>query len=321
MEKESTKNTVFDWLLKGDPSIIYQTYRDLLDAKTSEIKDLQQQISKKGWGFQFLSKRDNQTGMWANGLYSPKWISTTYTLLDLKNLGIDPELKEYKESSLILLNGLWKIPEKKGERFLDLCICGMILNICCYAKIQSEKIDQIVDYILEKKFADGGFNCRWEYDKNHSSLHTTINILEGLKEYIFNGYQYRKDEIVKSIELSCEFILKHKLYKSDKTDQIIDKKMILLSWPSRWHYDILRGLDFFQSIQFPYDIRMKEAIILILSKKTKDNLWKTQQKYPGLVHFDMEPVGQVGRINTLRVLRVLKKYDKEDYFNISKLNS
>ena len=152
----------------------------------------------------------------------------TYTLLDLKNLGIAPETKEYIESSNILINRLWRLPQKPKGRFLDLCICGMILDICCYAKSESLKINEIIDFILEKQFADGGWNCKWVLDKDHSSLHTTINILEGLKEYLANNYSYKKNAITLAIKRAHEFILMHKLFKSDKTDKIIDKKMLML---------------------------------------------------------------------------------------------
>ncbi|MDD2889045.1 MAG: hypothetical protein PHE49_00195 [bacterium] len=305
--KDNT-NSIIKWLLAGDPSIIYQTNRDLLNTDIEKLNHLRKAIAKSGWGKKFLDRRNNENGLWGNGIYSPKWISTTYTLLDLKNIAIPPETKEYIESSKILINTLWKIPQKKKERYGDLCVCGMILNICCYAKISSPKIDEIIDFILGKQFPDGGWNCRWEFDKNHSSLHTTINILEGLKEYLDNNYSYKNKEIIPSIKKAHEFILMHKLYKSDKTDEIIDKKMTMLSYPVRWKYDILRCMDYFRSSCQKYDNRMEEALEIILGKKLINNHWPVQQKYAGRVHFEMEAIGKESRWNTLRVLRVLKKY-------------
>lgn len=259
-----------------------------------------------------MDLRNDKNFTWGNGIYSPKWISTTYTLLDLINLGA-PLDKRIFQSSKLLLEKLWKLPEKKKERYLDLCICGMLLFICCYVELKDNKLDQIIDYILEKQFYDGGWNCRWEFDTNHSSLHTTINILEGLKMYIGNNYMYRIKEIKKSIIQSHEFILMHKLYKSDKTGKVIDRKMTMLSYPTRWRYDILRGLDCFQSVGQKYDDRMEDALEIIMSKKLKDNTWPVQQKHSGHVHFDMEKTGKSSRWNTLRVLRVLKKYKNSIY--------
>jgi hypothetical protein len=310
--EDNASNTI-QWLVSGDPSIVYQTNRDLLNTDTDRLNRLRKNISKSGWGKEFLDRRDNVTGLWGNGIYSPKWISTTYTLLDLKNLGLYPDTYGFTESAGILVGKLWKIPQKKNERSTDLCVCGMILNICCYARMDSPGIGEIIDFILEKQFPDGGWNCRWEFDKNHSSLHTTLNILEGLKEYLDNGYAYKKGIIIESIKKAHEFILIHKLYKSDKTDDIINEKMTMLSYPSRWKYDILRCMDYFRSIDLDYDGRMKDALDVIMKKRSKENLWTVQQKHAGKVHFDMEETGKASRWNTLRALRVIKKYKSENF--------
>jgi hypothetical protein len=309
-------NEILNWLLAGDQSIIYQTNRDLLVTDEKNLNHLRKKIAYNGWGKQFLDKRNNETGLWGNGIYSPKWISTTYTMLDLKNIGIHPETREYIESSSILVDRLWKIPKKSKEKYLDLCICGMLLNLCCYAGIDSSKINEIVDFILDKQFNDGGWNCRWEYDKDHSSLHTTINILEGLREYLDNGYSYKKKEINQAVIKAHEFILMHNLFKSDKTKKIIHKDMIMLSYPSRWKYDILRCLDYFWSADEKYDRRMGDALEIIIKKQLKNNHWPVQKKHAGLVHYDMEETGKESRWNTLRALRVLKKYKKDIFLEI-----
>lgn len=309
------KDKIIDWLLAGDPAIVYQTRRDLLEQNGKELDPVRSEIARSGWGRRFLSLRDNSTGLWGNGVYSPKWISSTYTLLDLKHLGLPPKTKGFAESGELILNRMWQVPQKKKDRYLDLCICGMLLDICCYAGIQSAKLNEIADHIIEKQFPDGGWNCRWEFDHDHGSLHTTINILEGLKEYFDNGYTHRKRELERAAKSAHEFILMHRLFKSDRTGKIVDKRMTMLSYPPRWKYDILRCLDYFQSVGLKYDVRMQEALDIIWKKRMAGGLWTVQQKYPGLVHFDMEKTGKESRWNTLRVLRVLKSYDDKNYNN------
>ncbi|KQC13304.1 MAG: hypothetical protein APR63_08940 [Desulfuromonas sp. SDB] len=314
MNKNSIDNTnLLNWMLKGDPAIVYQVHRDLLDTDKSKLELLRKEISKRGWGKKFLEGRDKQTGLWGNGIYTPKWISTTYTLLDIKKLGIDPGNNQFVESAEIIIDKLWKIPRKKSEYYLDLCICGMILDVCCYAEIKSSKMNEIIDYILEKQFPDGGWNCLWERNPHHSSVHTTINILEGLKEYKANRYSYHRHDLNPVVKKAHEFLLMHKLFKSDKTGKIIDLKMIRLSYPPRWRYDILRCMDYFRLADQKFDPRMNDALNLIMKKKKNNNRWLVRQKHPGRVHFDMEKTGKESRWNTLRVLRVLKKYRKEDY--------
>src|SRR5690554_4681088 len=94
---------IMDWLLEGDVAIQYQVYRDLLDV---EREDLQHRIALEGWGRQFLSKR-NLNGHWGDRFYQPKWISSHYTLLDLRHLNLAPNNEFVQESiGLILDNGM-----------------------------------------------------------------------------------------------------------------------------------------------------------------------------------------------------------------------
>jgi hypothetical protein len=302
------KNKIIEWLLSGDPAIVYQTRRDLLGQSEKELVPFCSEIARSGWGRRFLSLRDNKTGLWGNGVYSPKWISTTYTLLDLKHLELPSDTKGFTESGELILNWMWQVPQKKKDRYLDLCICGMLLDICCYAGLRTDKLNEIVDHVLEKQFSDGGWNCRWVFDHDHGSLHTTINILEGLKEYFDKGYTHRKMELKQAVNKAHEFILIHRLFRSDRTGKIIDKKMTMMSYPPRWKYDILRCLDYFQSVGLKYDVRMQEALDIIWKKRMADGRWPVQQKYHGLVHFDMEKTGKGSRWNTLRALRVIKRY-------------
>ena len=112
-------------------------------------------------------------------------------------------------------------------------------------------------------------------------------------------------EIEEAEAQGIEFILKHKLFQSHQTGKIIDNKMLMLSYPSRWRYDILRALDYFQTAKIKYDRRMNAAIEILIKKRRKDGKWPLQMKHPGRVHFDMEAAGRPSRWNTLRSLRVL----------------
>jgi hypothetical protein len=187
-----------------------------------------------------------------------------------------------------------------------------LISICCYAKIKSDKIFEIIDYLIARHYQDGGWNCEWEKGDRHSSMHTTLSVLEAIRDYRINGYTYRLETLLAKIPDALEFILKHKLYMSHRTGEIMDKKMLLLSYPGRWKYDILRCLDYFQSIATEYDTRLDPAIDIIINKR-RNNKWPLQQKYSGLIHFDMEKPGHESRWNTLRALRVLKKYRHEEY--------
>ncbi len=301
---------IINWLLEGDVAIQYQVHRDLLDEPRP---DLQARIATEGWGVRFLRLR-KAGGYWGRGFYQPKWISTHYTLLDLRNLGIAQDSYQIRASiekiiaEEIGLDG--GIDPSKTNQKSDVCINGMFLYYATYFGIPQDDLLSIVDFVIDMHMQDGGFNCRLNRSGAvHSSMHTTISMLEGIQAYEQYGYSYRLDELQKTAEGSREFLLQHKLFRSDHTGEIIDKRYLMLSYPSRWYYDILRALDYFQSADIPYDPRMQDALDILHKKQRKDGTWPVQARHPGQTHFEMEKTGHPSRWNTLRALRVLRHFN------------
>jgi hypothetical protein len=300
---------IIEWLLEGDVSIQYQVWRDLLGVDKPE---LQKRIATEGWGKRFLEAR-KPNGHWGRGFYQVKWISSHYSILDLKNLGIAPDHPQIAESVAIILrdhkgNDGGIDPHRQIQQS-DVCINGMFLNYGCYFKANETELHSVVDFIISQQMPDGGFNC-WSnhHGAVHSSLHTTISILEGIQEYTANRYNSRRSELDRMTAEAREFILQHRLYLSDHTGKIIDKRFLMLSFPSRWRYDILRALEYFRAANIGYDPRMQPALDILQKKRRKDGTWLVQAKHPGQVHFDMEQTGDPSRWNTLRALRVMKHF-------------
>lgn len=302
---------IIDWLLEGDVSILYQVYRDLFGV---EKKDLQDRIAKEGWGQKILSKR-NLNGHWGDSFYQPKWISTHYTLLDLRNLNLTQDNEVVQETiELVLQNGKADdggIPlGPSTSQHSDVCVNGMFLNYASYFKTPEKKLYSIIDSILNEKMPDGGFNCRTaRRGARHSSLHTTISVLEGFTEFQKAGLTYRMDSIQSAKVSATEFILLHQLFLSDRTGQIINKDFLKLTYPCRWKFDILRAIDYFQYAGIKWDNRMQAALNIIYKKRNKEGTWNMQAAHPGQVHFNMEEAGKPSRWNTLRILRALKFFD------------
>ncbi len=305
---------IIKWLLEGDVSIQYQVYRDLLGI---DRKELQDRIANKGWGKQFLSKR-NSNGHWGDRFYQPKWISTHYTLLDLRNLNLNPDNEIAQETIGLVLNmgnaedgGIPLGPSTSQHS--DVCVNGMFLNYASYFNTPEKKLHSIVDSILNERMPDGGFNCRTTRSgAKHSSLHSTISVLEGLNEFQNSGYTYRMNDILGAKESAEEFILLHQLFLSDRTGEIINKDFLKMPYPGRWKYDILRALDYFQYVGREWDERMRQATDVIVNKRNKNGTWNMQAAHPGQIHFVMENAGKPSRWNTLRALRVLKHFNKEN---------
>jgi hypothetical protein len=304
------RQQILDWLLEGDVSVQYQVCRDLLEQ---ERRDLQVRIAREGWGKAILDRR-NANRHWGMRFYQPKWISTHYTLLDLRNLNLDPGNEMVKDTlELVLLThkakdgGIQLGPSTAHHS--DVCVNGMFLNYASYFRSEEQKLQSVLDSILGELMPDGGFNCRTTRSgARHSSLHTTISVLEGLVEFLKAGYSYRLDDIQNSQKSAEQFILQHHLFKSDNTGEVINKDFIKLPYPSRWRYDILRALDYFQYAGSAWDSRMQAAIDVLLDKRKPDGTWTVQAAHPGKVHVVMEQAGKSSRWNTLRAMRVLKHF-------------
>ncbi|MBK7441713.1 MAG: hypothetical protein IPI65_09345 [Bacteroidetes bacterium] len=306
------KQQIINWLLKGDVSIQYQVWRDLLGK---DKKNLQQKIATESWGNKFLSMQ-RANGHWGNSFYNPKWISTHYTLLDLRNLYLPPQNKIVQATLKLIVEN--EKSEDGGIRLgpstsqhSDVCVNGMFLNYATYFQVPEIKLRSIVDSISEI-MPDGGFNCQTTRSgAKHSSMHSTISVLEGFTEFQKAGFAYRKSAISQAVSSGIEFLLMHNLFLSDHTGEIIDKNFLKLTYPSRWRYDILRAMDYFQFAGIKWDNRMEEALTYLLKKRNKDGTWNMQAAHSGQVHFIMEKGGMPSRWNTLRMLRVLKHFEIE----------
>jgi hypothetical protein len=216
-----------------------------------------------------------------------------------------------------LLKHLWKNSCMYNKtRHVDLCIAGMLLHMCCYGKSQDIKIYEIIDYILSHQFADGGWNCTWDSGENPriSSVHTTINVLEGLRDYLNNEYDYKKQNVATAIYKATELLLTRELFKSYTDGKPMHDQMIKPHYPPRWKYDLLRALEFFVSINHPYDFRMKDAINLI-KNQLKGPFMPKGITISGQIHFKLEE-GKYGALNTYRALKILKNYQNTFYLEL-----
>lgn len=305
---EGDPSETIDWLLAGDPSIRWQTMRDLLAAPPDAVASERGQVTVSGWGKRLLDRQDPE-GTWANGLYGPKWTSTTYTLLLLRRCGLD----QRHPSALTGVQRLWD-----GARYFDggftvaasvdfpeACVVSMYIALACYFGYQDSRVDDAIAWLMDNQLDDGGWNCRnVRFGDSHSSFHTTISALEALAEV--TARESASPDVSGAMAGGREFFLRHRLYKSHTGGSVVSPYMTQLSFPPRWHYDILRGLDHFASVTAPWDDRFRDALDALDERQRKDGRWPVQHKYSGKVWFDMERTGGPSRWNTLRALRVLR---------------
>jgi hypothetical protein len=276
---------------------------DLTGESDEIVAGERSRVASEGWGARLLDLQAPD-GQWGGGAYCfPGWISTTDTLLLLRDLGLDPASERARKAiELVREKSTWgpefnDAPYFEGE--VEPCINGRVLAVGAYFGAAS---DRLVDRLLREQLEDGGWNCEAPSSKR-SSFHTTICVLEGLLAYEqAKGTAAVKDARVRG----QEYLLERSMFRSRSTGEVIDPGWTQFSFPTRWHYDVLRGLDYLRRAGVEPDQRVAEAIDLVAQKRDSDGRWPLENPHAGEVHFDMEDgAGKPSRWNTLRALRVL----------------
>jgi hypothetical protein len=305
---QPSRDEIIGWLLDGDPSIRWQALRDLEGVPEPVWKLEQMRVSTEGWGARLLSHQDS-VGRWTPRLYGKKWLSTTYSLVLLRRLGLpagDP--RALRSCSLFLDEGLADdggMDLSAGRSASETCITAMVLACFAWFGFDDPRREQLLDFLLAEQLADGGWNCR--SNRVHGSFHTTISVLEALHEYAQTS-SYSSDQVTTAAARGREFLLMHRLFRSHHTGEVASPALLKLSFPPRWHFDVLRGLDHFYAARKLEDDRLQDAIDVVEEKRRADGTWPLQQRWPGETWFEMEKVGGPSRWNTLRAMRALEAW-------------
>jgi hypothetical protein len=299
--------TVTEWLLEGDPAIRWQVMHDLTDEPAHRVASERGRVTYEGWGARLLALQ-GVDGQWGGGAYSPKWTSTAYTLLLLRHLGLDPTSDPARTAigrvreQVVIGRAEWPFFAYRGET----CITGMCLALAAYFAEAGEASDLVVEWLLTEQLEDGGWNCDTVNGSKRSSFNTTISVLEGLLEYE-RANSGSMEAISAARARAHEYLLERRMFRSLATGEVINPRWKLFSFPPRWHYDVLRGLEYLRSAGATPDDRCGEAIALLETRRARDGRWPLQNHHQGKEHFRMEPgSGKPSRWNTLRALRVLR---------------
>jgi hypothetical protein len=318
---------VIDWLLDSDPAIRWQVMRDLLGAPEAEFRAERARIATEGWGARLLALQ-REDGQWDGGLPSfrspqgekwwhalpasskgtlfPEWTSTAWSLTLLKDFGLDPQAPEAQRAvALVRDQCTW---EHENERFFDgevePCINGRTVALGAYFGVD---VSRVVHRLLGELMDDGGWNCEQENGSTRGSFNSTIDVLTGLLEY--QRATGGSAEVAAAMGRAHEYLLERRLMRRLSTGEIIEPAFLQFSYPTFWHYDVLRGLDYMRAAGLAPDPRMEEAIALVESKRGGDGRWPLENPHRGRLYFEMdEGEGKPSRWNTLRALRVLKWY-------------
>jgi hypothetical protein len=309
--------TILDWMLDSDPAVRWQVLQDLSHASPEVVAAERARVATEGWGARLLALRGGD-GLWAGGACFPgdfrggpsagqPWTATLPTLTLLRDFGVDAHAAPVRETvALVGENCRW---EHAGQAFfageVEPCINGQTVAVGAYFGVD---VDGIVTRLLGEQLADGGWNCEAENGSVRSSFATTLCVLEGLlkHERMTGG----SEQAVAARRRGEEYLLERRLSRRLSTGEVADPDWLSFSFPTWWHYDVLRALDYFRVVGDEPDPRLAEAVALLRSKQQADGTWPLENTHPGAVHFSMEDGdGHPSRWNTLRALRVLNWFD------------
>jgi hypothetical protein len=294
--------SVMSWLKEGDPAIRWQVMWYLEDEPPAVVASERARIGREGWGAELLAAQNPQ-GYWGGEEERRHWMTTIHTLAHLKNMGADPAAPELREALDRVRTHItwWQLdgrPFFEGET--EPCLNGQIVAAGAYF---GADVDKLVDRLLSEQLADGGWNCNAP-PSIRSSFHSTICVLEGLIQH--ERARGATAAVTDARARGEEFLLSRRMMRRLSTGEIIDRQWTRFAFPTRWHYDVLRGLDYLRSAGVEPDERVQEALDLVEKRRHQNGRWPLNILHPDRIPHDMEPgQGKASRWITLRALRVL----------------
>jgi hypothetical protein len=303
----SSNDPVIDWLLDADPSIRWQVMRDLTATPAEIVATERSRVASEGWGSRLLDQQRSD-GQWGDGVVTPFWWSNMYTLVFLRDLGIDPASARARAAIDRVRDNVTWGPEFANSPFfegeVEPCINGRVVALGAYF---GERSDRLVDRLLSEQLADGGWNCEAERGSVRSSFHATICVLEGL--LAFEAAFGAMATVTDARTRAQDYLLERRLLRRRSTGEIIDPTWTLFTFPPLWHYDVLRALDYLRAAGVQPETRLEEAVAAVLGRRQSSGRWLLDVRHRNTLH--EESAGTVGEPNrwiTLHARRVLSWY-------------
>ena len=309
-DQRLSNDSVIDWLLDTDPSIRWQVLRDLTDTPAEIIAAERSRVASEGWGLRLLEQQ-HPDGQWGDGITTPFWWSNLYTLLFLRDLGLDPISAPARAAIDRVRDSVTWGPEFGDSPFfegeVEPCINGRVVALGAYF---GERSDPLVDRLLSEQLVDGGWNCEAERGSVRSSFHTTICVLEGL--LAFEQAFGAASAVTNARKRAEEYLLERRLLRRLSTGEIIESAWTQFAFPTLWHYDVLRALDYLRAADVR-DARVEPAVATVRERRQDDGRWLLDVRHRDTMHGELAgTVGAPNRWITLRALRVQDWYAAQD---------
>ncbi len=347
----NSNDSAIQFLLNsGEPSIRYFTLVDLLGKsnRSRDVKAARDQILdgpqvKALLAGQHIGKQKSPESYGVHpggfGVHPyKKWDGAHWRLVSLVELGIpkgtwpavaaaDQVLQwltgESHRSKIKAING--RVRRCGSQEGNALAVCSRL------GLIGDPRVQYLARSLIEWQWPDGGWNCDKRPQADHSSFYESLAPMWGLIEY---QRATGDEKALAAAQRTAEMFVQHRLFRSDKTGEVIDPEWLKLHYPLYWHYDILQALVILSRFArgglpnpphtdgfgnpsgasvILQDARVQEALDLVEAKRQPDGCWKAEGFYwvmPGKRTSNVEVVdwGRRGpnEMITLNALRVLK---------------
>jgi hypothetical protein len=308
---------VIEWLLDSGPPIRWQVLRDLIGAPADEVAAERSRVATDGAGEQLLALQSTD-GLWGAAAWNRGWNSTMHVLMLLREMGLDPSSEQAcRAVGLVRERVTWEgcgPEEANANAFfageVEPCINGQVAAVGAYF---GQDVAAIVERLLGEQLPDGGWNCEAANGSTRSSFNTTICVLEALLEY--ERSVESSPDVTEARLRGEEYLLERRLFRRKSTGLPIERDRkggaawTCFAFPTWWHYDLLRGLEYLRNAGVAPDERVEDAIDIVASKRDGNGQWLLEVRYPGVMPVDLDDgEGRPSRWNTLRALRVLDWY-------------
>jgi hypothetical protein len=248
-----------------------------------------------------------------------KWTGAHWRLVSMVDLAIprgEPRAVAAAETVLEWLGRTGANPGHAREVAGRIRRCasqeGNALGVCARLGMAAdERVAGLAEALARWQWPDGGWNCDLNPSTRHSSFHETLATAWGLAEYQAATGDSRAMEAASA---AAELFLRHRLFRSERTGEVIHPSWLRLRYPPYWHYGIVPALRVLGSLGLLSDPRAEEALDLVEEKRLADGRWPVEGAW-------WQRIGRTGRssevvdwgrrgandmvtLNALRVLRL-----------------
>jgi hypothetical protein len=319
--RERQNDTTIGWLLEPEnPCVRFLTLTNLLGRSSREREASESRKAIPQWpGVTRILSKQRSDGGWDEGSswYFPKYKSTVWQLIILSQTGIDPSCPAIKR----MCEYSFRFQSASGAFVADRskcessdwasragCLNGNVIAALCRLGFGTDKrLAKAVDHLLSRQEQDGGWGCRsfgYHARDRHSCFMGSICALDALNEY---GLRRHGNRLSEAIDSACEFLLMHRLFRADHHSfEPINSDWTRLRAPYLVSYDILRGLRALRMAGVDNDTRMKEALDIVIGKRSANGRWLRESRWPSRTYYRFGKIGQEDKWVTLVAMQVLE---------------